>query len=189
MLSINNIRAHLTEGGARPSLFQVIITNPIVASADAMAPFMIRAGQIPASNLGRIIVPYMGRTFPLPGDRTFDDWTTTVINDENFKVRDALEAWSGMINSHRGNVAGRGAAPSAYLSQATVSQYSKDGSILRTYQFNNIWPANISAIDLDWQTTDSIEEFQVTWAYEDWKIIGGKTGDAAGTTGDSDGTL
>lgn len=184
-LSISNIRANLLGGGARPSKFQVIITNPIVTGADAIAPFMIKAANLPADSIGSIPVPYMGRMWPIPGDRSFQPWSTTIINDENFKVRDALETWMGNINSHRGNEALKGSGPQAYLSQASVTQYGKDGSILRIYQFNNIWPSDIQEIDLGWDQVDAIEEFQVTWQYEDWKIVGGVTGDAGGTTGDA----
>lgn len=180
MLSINNMRSHLTEGGARPSLFQVIITNPVTTSADQHLPFMVKAAQLPTSSLGKISVGYMGRQYPIPGDRVFQDWSTSIINDENFLARNAIEQWSAAINSHRGNIATRGSAPANYMSQATVTQFGKAGQILRIYQFNDIWPLEVGSIDLDWNSADTIEEFPVTWAYTDWKIIGGTTGDAGG---------
>ena len=100
--NINEIRSQLTFGGARASLFQVQFTNPANGVADIKVPFMVRAAQIPSSDLGVIEVPYFGRKIRLAGDRTFADWTVTVINDEDFLVRNAMEQWSNQINSLRG---------------------------------------------------------------------------------------
>lgn len=179
-MNINSLRANLVQGGARNSQFSVIITNPINPVADIKVPFLTKATQIPSFNLGTIGVPYFGRSIPFPGDRTWEDWTTTVINDETFDIRNALEEWNNAINSFRGNTATLGSAPANYVSQGTVTQYGKDDSVLRVYQFNNIWPKIISSIDLAWDTTDTIEEFQVIWGYDDIEIVGGKTGNAGG---------
>lgn len=178
--SINDVRAQLQYGGARPTQFNVIITNPVNPTADIKIPFTVRAAQIPASTLGVIQVPYFGRTLPVPGDRTFQPWTTTVINDEDFLVRNAIEEWSNAINSLEGNIAGLGSAPANYKSQATVTQYGKDGTELRIYQFNGIWPSEIGQIDLDWEARDQIEIFPVTWQFDSFAIVGGVTGNAGG---------
>jgi hypothetical protein len=180
--NINEIRSQLTLGGARNSLFQVTIQNPANSVADIKVPFMVQAAQIPASSLGTIEVPYFGRKIKLAGDRTFAEWTVTVINDEDFLIRNAMEQWSNTINSLQGNLRGFGAAsPLLYKAQAQVVQYSKTGLPLRTYQFNGIFPTEISAIDLDWNSTDQIETFQVTFQYDWWEVSGGITGNAGGS--------
>jgi hypothetical protein len=179
--NVNEIRSQLTLGGARQSLFQVTIQNPANSVADIKVPFMVRTAQIPSSDLGVIEVPYFGRKVRLAGDRTFGDWTVTVINDEDFLIRNAMEEWSNKINSLQGNLRTFGAAsPLLYKANAQVTQYSKTGVPIRTYQFNGIFPSVISPIDLDWNATDQIEEFTVTFQYDWWEVSGGVTGQAGG---------
>lgn len=174
-LNINEFKAQLVGGGARPSLFQVQITNPILGGADFKTPFMVKAAAIPESTLGSYTVPYFGRDVKYPGDRTFADWTVTVINDEDFAVRNALEAWSNSINSHITNTR---SYPSEYKSQAQVTQLGKDGRVLREYTFEGIYPLTVSEIALAWETKDAIEEFTVTFQYDLWRISGGSTGNS-----------
>lgn len=178
--NVNEIRSQLTFGGARNSLFQVQFNNPGNSVGDIKVPFMVRASQIPASTLGTIQVPYYGRKIKLAGDRVFADWTVTVINDEDFLIRNAMEEWSNKINTFLGNLRAFGsAAPSVYKSEAEVVQFSKTGQPLRTYRFHGIYPESVTAIDLDWAATDAIEEFQVTFQY-DWWDVEGATGNAGG---------
>jgi T4-like virus tail tube protein gp19 len=180
--NINDIRAQLTLGGARPSLFQVIISNPVNPIADLKLPFLCRAASMPASILGTIEVPYFGRKLKIAGDRKFDAWTVTIINDEDFLVRNALETWNNSINLYQQNITALGtSAPSVYKSQATVTQFGKDGTILRTYQFNGIFPDQISNIDLSWNSTDEIEEFQVSFQYDTFEVLNSITGNAGGS--------
>lgn len=179
--NVNEIRSQLSLGGARNSLFQVTIQNPANGVADIKVPFLVRAAQIPASTLGLIEVPYFGRKVRMAGDRTFADWTVTVINDEDFLIRNALEQWSNQIQSHQGNLRQFGSAsPSAYKAQAQVTQFSKTGNAIRTYTFNGIFPTEISPIELDWNATDTIEEFTVTFQYDWWEVTAGTTGNAGG---------
>lgn len=179
--NVNEIRSQLTLGGARNSLFQVTIQNPANGAADIKVPFLVRAAQIPASTLGLIEVPYFGRKIRLAGDRTFADWTVTVINDEDFAIRNALEQWSNQIQSHQGNLRQFGSAsPSAYKAQAQVTQFSKTGQPIRTYTFNGIFPTEIAPIEMDWNATDTIEEFTVTFQYDWWEVTAGTTGNAGG---------
>jgi hypothetical protein len=179
--NVNEIRSQLTLGGARGSLFQVTFTNPANSTADIKVPFMCRASQIPESSLGTIEVPYFGRKVKLAGDRTFGDWSVTVINDEDFLIRNALEEWSSSINSNQTNLRKFGsAAPLLYKSTAEVTQFSKTGIPIRTYQFNGIFPTSIASIDLNWGDTDAIEEFQVTFNYDWWVVSGGITGNGGG---------
>lgn len=179
--NVNEIRSQLSLGGARNSLFQVTIQNPANGAADIKVPFLVRAAQIPASTLGLIEVPYFGRKIRMAGDRTFADWTVTVINDEDFAIRNALEQWSNQIQSHQGNLRQFGSAsPSAYKAQAQVTQFSKTGNAIRTYTFNGIFPTEISPIEMDWNATDTIEEFTVTFQYDWWEVTAGTTGNAGG---------
>jgi len=179
--NVNEIRTQLTLGGARGSLFQVTFSNPANSVADIKVPFMVRAAQIPESTLGTIEVPYFGRKVRLAGDRTFGDWSVTIINDEDFLIRNAMEEWSNRINSLQGNLRSFGAAaPLLYKSTAEVTQFSKTGVPIRSYKFNGIYPSSVSSIDLNWADTDSIEEFQVTFQYDWWEVSGGITGTAGG---------
>jgi hypothetical protein len=167
--NINQFKAELVGGGARPTLFQVQVTNPVLPAADFKVPFMVRAAGIPESTLGQYVVPYFGRQVKYAGDRTFADWTVTVINDEDFAIRNAMEAWSNFINSHDSNTR---ALPQQYKSTGLITQFSKDGSALRTYVFEGMYPVTIDGIQMDWSQTDSIEEFGVTFQYDLWRVEG-----------------
>jgi len=174
--NINEMRSQLVYGGARQNLFQVRINNPANNSGDLKTPFMVQAAQIPESQLGVIPVFYFGRQMKLAGDRTFGDWTVTVLNDEDFLIRNAMEEWSNRINRLEGNVRDI----NRYKSNATVIQYAKDGTPIREYRFDGIFPSVISPIELDWGNTDQIESFQVTFTYDYWTVSGGTTDNAGG---------
>lgn len=174
--NVNEIKSQLAHGGARQNLFQVRLTNRGNGSADLKLPFMCQAASLPASNLGTIQVPYFGRFIKLAGDRVYDPWTITVINDEDFLVKNAMEEWSNRINRFQGNVR----ELLDYKSDAEVIQYSKDGRELRTYKFIGIFPSIVSSIDLDWGQNDDIERFQVELQYDYWIVSGGSTGRAGG---------
>jgi hypothetical protein len=171
--SVNQFKSELVGGGARASLFEVQITNPILSVADFKVPFMVKAAALPASTVGTYVVPYFGRDAKYAGDRTFEDWEVTIINDEDFAIRNAMEAWSNAINSHKSNTR---ALPQQYKSDAIITQFGKDGQTLRIYNFEGIHPINISSIAMAWETKDQIEEFNVTFQYDLWDIVGGITG-------------
>lgn len=171
--NINEIKSQLQFGGARPSLFQVRFINPATGEADLKVPFMVKAAQLPASTISQIDVPYFGRRIKVSGTRTYENWSITVINDEDFKIRRAIEAWSRRINSYSGNArAFSSAAPAEYKSRAEVIQYGQNGNILRTYMFEGIFPLNIGAIELNWESGDQVEEFQVEFAVDYWHVPG-----------------
>lgn len=179
--NVNEIRSQLTLGGARSSLFQVTFNNPANGVADIKVPFMVKATAIPESRIGVIEVPYFGRKVRMAGDRTFDQWSVTVINDEDFLIRNAMEEWSNKINSLQGNLRTfSSASPLQYKAQAQVTQFSKTGVPIREYTFYGIFPVDIAGIPLDWSATDQIEEFGVTFAYDWWEVSGGVTGRAGG---------
>ena len=173
---IEGILANMEKGGARPTLFQVLITNPINNTADIKTPFMVEAAQLPGSTIGTIVHHYFGRQIKFPGDREFEPWNVTVVNDEDFAIRQALEEWHQAINKMKGNIAERGSDPALYKSQAIVTQFGKDGTELRTYQFTGVWPSNIAPIELAWSQQNEIERYQVTFEYDTFEVIGGTTG-------------
>lgn len=181
--NINQFTGNLTFGGARPTLFQVNITNPVNGAGDIKVPFMVKAAQIPPVEFGTIEVPYFGRTIKVAGDRTYSEWTVTCINDEDFLIRNAMEDWCHSINSAQENLRSLGSSsPSLYKTNAQITQFSKTGVPLRVYDFIGLYPSNIAAIETAWDSTDQIEEFTVTFNYDYWVIAGGTTG-SGGTGG------
>ena len=167
--NINEFKSQLVGGGARPTLFQVQITNPINGTGDNKLSFMAKATSLPGFQVGSYVVPYFGRQVKFGCDKVFEDWPVTIINDEDFLVRNALEAWNNAINTHESN---ERALPQNYKSQGEVVQYSKDGRILRKYVFDGIFPVSIDSIPLSWETVDTIEEFNVTFQYDLFRVEG-----------------
>jgi hypothetical protein len=137
---------------------------------------MLRAAQLPATNIGKIPVFYFGRSISVPGDRTFEEWTTTVINDEDFLIRNGLEKWSNAMNAFTRNVVQNGPEVNNYKSTGIFRAFGKDGRVLREYQMNGLFPLTVSAIEADWSSTDTISEYQVVWHFDDFEILEGSTG-------------
>ena len=137
--------------------------------------FLIKSAALPASTLGIIELPFMGRKIKLAGDRTFEDWSTTIINDEKFSVRAAIEAWSDSINGLQSNTP-TFSQSIGYRTTGQVVQYSARGNPIRTYTFHNIWPSSVAGLDLGWETTDTIEEFECTWTYDYYTVKPGDDG-------------
>lgn len=172
--SIDLMKGALIHGGARPSLFEVVLTPKSGGAAWEAARFtyLCKAASLPSENQGIVEVPYQGRKIKVAGNRTFPEWQITVINDEDMVHRNAFESWHQSINLHRENIRALGATrdPASYKTDALVRQLGKDGSVLRTYRFEGVWPSEIGAISLDWGTTDAIEEFTVTLQYDLWEL-------------------
>jgi len=164
--SVQEFQGQMEFGGARPSLFEVNITNPFNSAADDKVRFMAKAAQIPGTALTPIAVNYFGRPVKFAGNRTYEDWTVTVINDEDFSIRAGLEEWAQNINSTQGNLRLTGANPEAYKSQGQVIHYGKQGNVIREYKFVGLFPTVISPIELSWDAADAIEEYTVTWTYD-----------------------
>jgi hypothetical protein len=175
--NVSEMRSQIVGGGARPTLFEIQITNPINSIADFKIPFMAKAANLPASTITAIDVPYFGRKIKVAGDRQFSDWEVTVINDEDFAVRNSMEEWMNAINSHVGNLRnGANLSPESYKSQAQVRQFGKTGDMIREYTFNGIFPNNIAEISLDWGSESTIEEFGLTLSFDWWEVTNGTTG-------------
>ena len=163
-------------GGARASLFEVDIQTPQgIANVGERVRFTCQSAQIPAATIGSIDVPYFGRQVKVAGNRTFADWTPTILNDEDFEVRNAMEEWSNSINSFQSNLREGTNLLQQYRTVANVTQFSKTGSRLRTYRFVNIFPTEVSTIDLDW-TTEGVETFTCTFVYDYWEVVESRDG-------------
>ena len=182
--SINSFKARLTGGGARPNLFEVDLGFPetlkdgvpanTVAKEEGL--FMVKAAELPASNVGDIPVNFRGRILHVAGDRTFDPWTVTVINNTDWDLRKKFEDWSNYINDRTFD---NGITnPTSYHAEAVVKQLArgkKAGTqketkvpVVAQYKFFGMWPSQVSSIALDYGSTDTIEEFQVTFQVEYW---------------------
>ena len=211
--TISQFKTRLAGGGARPNLFEVHIpTFPSAATTAGAAwsseeqtdfRFLCKAANLPASNNGVIDVPFRGRILKVAGDRTFDTWTVTVINDEDFLLRTQFEYWMNAINKLTNNSGATN--PASYMCDAHVSQLGRgvlkeatqnngttaDQTALRTYTFKDIFPTQISQIDLSYDTGDTIEEFTVEFQVN-YFTIGGSMEAASGsetTSGDQKGSV
>ena len=161
--TISDFKSKLTGGGARPNLFEVELAFPSAVAIDndvlQKSRFLVKAAALPASTIANIDIPFRGRILKVAGDRTFETWTITVINDVDFSIRSAMEKWMNSINKMTD---GTGLTnPVDYQKDAVVKQFDRDGSVLRSYKFWDIFPTNISTIDLNYETTDTIQEFTV----------------------------
>ena len=173
--SVNEFRSQMTGDGARPNLFEVSMPFPGFASpanAQTKLTFMCKTAQLPGSTVGVVPVNYFGRELKFVGNRTFADWTISVINDEDFVVRNAFERWMNGINSHNLNIRNPLAlAPLGYSVDSEVTQFGKQGNTLKKYRFVGVFPTDITPIDVDWGSNDTIEEFSVTLTYQWWDAV------------------
>ena len=178
---ITDFKSKLIGGGARPNLFEVELAFPeeiaIANDVKEKARFLVKAAALPASNITPIDVNFRGRILKIAGDRTFDTWTITVINDTDFAIRSAFEKWMNSIN--RLSDATGTNNPADYQEDAYVHQLDRDGSTLRTYRFYDVFPTQISQVDLSYETVDTIQEFTVELQvlyYESIKGVGANAG-------------
>ena len=175
--NINAFRNQLTRGGARGALFEVTITPPAALTltrgnanqGEDYVRFMVKAAQLPESAIASIAVPYFGRVIKVPGNREpFADWTVTVINDENFAVRDMLEDWMSRINEHSANLRTAATGLSGHQGTGDILQYAKSGEVIKNVKMINMWPSNLGPISLAWDAGE-IETYDVTFAYNWWE--------------------
>ncbi len=188
--TISAFKSQLVGGGARPNLFEVdmaTLPDGIVwpdAAKNGMQ-FLCKAATLPASNIAQIDIPFRGRIFKVAGDRTVEPWSITVINDENFLIRNAMEAWvekMAKLSDNIGNV-----NPNAYMVTADVYQLGRgsdkgtagntaidngsENSVLKAYKFLDIFPTSVSAIDLSYDSSDALEEFTVEFQVNSFEVI------------------
>jgi len=174
MAAIDDFKANLIGGGARPNQFRVTITPPsgIAIGLDVRrTSFLVKASNLPAQALGEIAVPFRGRSIYMAGDREFTDpWSVTFINDTDFMIRNAMERWSNGINDL---AEGTGVvAPADYQTDLFVEQLDRDDTVLKSYIFRNAWPLTVAQIDLSTETTNAIEEFEVSWRFQHFEASG-----------------
>ena len=194
--SIDQFRGKFAEM-ARPNLFQVSIYLPktqlaplqpvndaVVASTqdtegqgttslDELTQFMVKAASFPASTIGVVEVPFRGRQLKIAGDRTYEPWSVTVLNDEGFTIRQQMETWAQTIQEYKIN-GSSAQSTGEYMGRAIVDQLSRDGEVIKQATLEGIWPSNISALDLDWGTNDTPEEYTVEFQVQYWLPIKGE---------------
>ena len=179
---ITDFKSKLTGGGARPNLFEVELAFPDSISIDNdvkdKSRFLVKSAALPASNITPIDINFRGRILKIAGDRTFDTWTITVINDTDFAIRSAFEKWMNVINKLSDATGFND--PAEYQEDAFVHQLDRDGSTLRTHKFFDIFPTNISQMDLSYETIDTVEEFTVELQVLYWESIKGVGVNAGG---------
>ena len=172
--TISNFKSQLKSGGARPNLFEVDVSCPTgwVDEAEREFKFLCKATSMPTQTVGSVDVPFRGRILKVAGDRTFEPWSVTVINDESFDLRESFERWQELIN---GIASGSGTVtPSEYMGSGTIRQLGRTdigtrevndtkNGVLYTYNVQDIWPSEIGSIDLSYESSDAIEEFTVTF--------------------------
>ena len=181
--NIDQFRTAMQYDGARPNLFEVVLAFPnfveLRGQATNNSRFFVKTAQLPGSTIGAVTVPYFGREVKVAGNRTFADWTVTVLNDEDFVIRQAFERWLRGINGNQSNLREPGAVSTSpltpgtsYAVDAEVYQYSKAGGTpIKKYRFVGMFPNDIAPIDLDWGSNDTIEEFSVTLSYQYWESV------------------
>jgi hypothetical protein len=173
--NVNEFRSQLVGDGARPNLFEVSMEFPfwaIPGNASRKFSFMCKTAQLPGSTVNSVPVQYFGRELKFAGNRTFADWSVTVINDEDFVIRNAFERWMNGLNSHNSNIRNPAAQGQlGYTQNAAVRQYGKSGNIVKEYNFIGVFPTDLSAIDVDWGSNDTIEEFTVNLTYQWWDAV------------------
>jgi len=168
ILGVDDFKARLKGGGARPNLFRCTVNFPGYAEGDVeLTSFMCKAAQLPGSNVTNVDVPFRGRVLKVAGTRLFDPWTITVINDTDFNVRNAMERWSNGINSHSTNTGLTN--PADYQVDLFVEQLDRDETVLKRYDFRGCFPTVIAPIEVAYEANDVIEEFSVEFAVQYWE--------------------
>lgn len=178
--NVDNFRTAMQFDGARPNLFEVVLQFPnfveLGSLAGGQSRFFCKAAQLPGSMISAVTVPYFGREVKVAGNRSFADWSLTIINDEDFLIRNALERWHRGINGNVSNLREPGAISTSpaipgtsYAVDAEVYQYAKiGGSPIKKFKFVGMFPNNISQIDLSWDSNDAIEDYSVDFSYQYW---------------------
>ena len=186
--SIEQFKGVLKGGGVRPTMFQVsvnfprdVVSDGLSADGDNKVTFLCKAAQLPPSQVTPIEIPFRGRKLKVAGDRSFENWSVTIINDDSFLIRKAMEKWSEKIQNH--NYALGATRLSTYFSDAFVRQLDRDASLLRTYAFRGVWPINVGDIPLSFEA-DGVEEYTVDFAVQYWSAAKEDPGQPSGSPED-----
>jgi hypothetical protein len=179
MANIAEFKAQMIGGGARPNQFRVELTFPTYVTlgvvAGQRAQFLCKSAQLPASTIETLPVLYRGRPVNFAGERTFQPWTVTIYNDTTFGIRNALEQWQSGIQNY--NTTNGRVNPTDYQVDLSVHQLDRNGATIKSYKFVDAFPTNISAVGLDFETQNAIEQFDVEFTYN---FFTSNTGAAAG---------
>lgn len=180
---ITDFKSKLTGGGARSNLFEVELSFPSSVSVQGLndilskARFLVKAANLPASNVSPIEIPFRGRTLKIAGDRSFDTWSITVINDTDFSIRSAFEKWMNTINRVSDNTGLTN--PASYQADAYIYQLDRNGDTLRKYHFYDIFPTQVAPIELSYDS-QGIQEFTVELQVQWWEALRGEGVNAGG---------
>lgn len=168
VLGVDDFKAKLKGGGARPNLFKVTLNFPAFAQGDVeLTSFMCKGAQLPAGRINPIAVPFRGRQLQISGDREFEPWVVTIINDTGFEARNALERWMNGMNGHSSNTGLPN--PADYQADLLVDQLDRQENVLKRYNFRGAFPTNLSAIELSYDTVGTIEEFTCEFMIQYWE--------------------
>ena len=173
MATIDEFKANLVGGGARANQFRITFNTPgaIATGLDVRrTSFLTRTGQLPGATIGEVAVTFRGRSLFLAGDREFEQWTTTVLNDTDFMIRNAMERWQNAMNDFQTNTGLTNVAD--YTADLTVEQLDRDDTVLHQYTLEGCFPRGIGPIELAYDTNDAIEEFEITWRYDTFRVSG-----------------
>ena len=173
MANLSSFTQALHGGGARANQFQVTLGGAGAAGLSGDFHFLCKGAQIPALTIGEVAVPYRGRTIYLAGDRTYDAWTVTILNDRNYSVRAFLESWMDDMSDIGGSTKTSALSSHIYYADATIKQLDRNNTPIRTYKLEGLWPTTIDAIDLSYDANDAIEEFGCTFRFN-WMTVGGE---------------
>ena len=167
MANINEFKSRLRGGGARPNQFKVTLPFPgyaAVGGETSDLAFLCKASDLPGQSIPSIAIPFRGRELKIAGDRAFEDWTITVINDTDFKLYRAFERWMNGINNMTDN---EGIAnPADYQVDGFIDHLDRNGTTLKSYTYRGLFPTALGNIDLNYATNDAIEEFSVTFNFQ-----------------------
>jgi len=172
MANLSAFTTALQGGGARANQFMVTLGGTGATGLTNNFHFLCRSAQVPALTIGEVAVPYRGRVIYLAGDRTYDAWTVTIMNDRNYSVRAFLENWMDDMSDIGGTTKANAISAASYYANATVQQLDRNNKAIRTYKLEGLWPTTLDAIDLSYDANDAIEEFGATFRFN-WLTAGG----------------
>ena len=167
MANINDFKSALKGGGARANQFQVTLPFPgfaAIGGETRVMSFLCTTKNLPGMTLAEIPVPFRGRNLYIAGDRTIDTWTTTILNDTDFLIRNAFERWMNEINAMSDNIGLEN--PSDYMVDGFVDHLDRAGQVIKSYTFRGMWPLTIAPIELTAAEAGEIESFEITYRYQ-----------------------
>lgn len=164
VLNVNQFKEKI-RGGTRSNLFKITLRTPDgVTGVEEISAFSVKTGELPGSTITPIIIPFRGRQLKISGDKTFDPWTVTVLNDPDFTIRKALEIWMSGMNNHEDNQG----VNDGYFVDLEVAQLDREGIPLRTYVLKDAWPSDLSPVAVSFDAENTLQEYQITFQYQYW---------------------